>query len=220
MKTKISIIAIIIIIVGISSSNYFINLSTSIDTSLPYKDYYFRIGELNNKIIRDMFLFYDFENEEGYFKFRTGGREFINDLNVDIPREFNLTNVKILNSSSGEEIYFTEKDLTIYNPGGISIRNLGERNIEVLINLTSKNNSFQPNGRFRFKVGGTSEVTLNDDLIEEHRGALLKFYFGDKYRCSEQCFIIERLSNESIASFPMEFLISPNSFPIRILAFW
>lgn len=200
MRNKI--IISILIMIGVCFLSYnLIESSASMDTSLSYENYVFKIEGLNNKIIHDLFLSYNFEQEEGYFKFRIGGAGNIDILNVDIPKQFNLTSVKIFNSYNQKEINFSE-NLTVYSPGGFSLKNLGTQNIEVLINLTSINTSFQPNGRFKFNIEGASEVTLNDDFTEKHSGVLLEFYFGDKYRCLEQCFIIEKPINENITFFP------------------
>jgi len=202
LKTIIlSILFFLLLGLGIYSI-YLIRISTDIDISLPSKEYIFRVEGLNNKIVRDLFFFYDFEEEKGFFRFRTGGHGEIKDLDVNIPVEFNQTDVIIFNSSNGKELNLTEDKFSEYTPAGVSIREIGDENIEILINLTNRNNSFYPNGRFIFSFDTNSEVTLNDEEVDGYYGSLLKFNFGNKYRCSENCFILEEVTNKSVMALP------------------
>ena len=210
MKEKIKtiifwIILVILVLIGVYSYYYLIKPYSSLDISLPYRTYPFGIRNLDGKIIRDVYLDYDFQKEQGYFRFRTAGKGVIDNFRVDIPDQLNITNFKLFRGKKDITNNLSEEQFTIYSPGGISLRELNQsesEGIEILINFSAINNSFYPNGRFIFVADGVKEMTLNDDEVNAHHGTLLNFNFGNKYRCSEQCFIIEKLSNGSLNAFP------------------
>lgn len=186
-----------LIFIGIWSYYYLIKPASLIDVSLPYGTYAFGIRDLNGKIIRDVYLEHDFQKDQGFFRFRIGGKGIINKFRVEFPDQLNITNFTLTDWYNDSAYKLTEKQFTIFNPGGVGFRDLnklGLEGVEVLINFTSINNSFYPNGRFIFVADGVKEMTLNDDEVDAHYGNLLKFEFGNKYRCSEQCFIIEKLN--------------------------
>ncbi|GEM_PF-4157342 len=170
------------------------------DIALPSKPYKFYIDHLGDKIIRDFFIFYDFKKEQGYIKFRTAGKENIPELDIEIPKELFLENIEIIDVNSETKLSLTEQNFPGYyrTQNRINVPNINKQNINVIINFTNKNNTFYPNGIFDFQWVGPINVTLNQNTVNGRMNSLLYFIFGDRYRCSQQCFKLERIRNQKI----------------------
>ncbi|MEK6872097.1 MAG: hypothetical protein AABX16_04300, partial [Nanoarchaeota archaeon] len=206
-------IIILLSIIGLS----LIFISFSPDLTLPYQLNEFRIGPVgdvgvNKANIRDYLLSYDFEKQEGELKFRYwNGYNKDYRIYISVPKQvyiidppnLTLSNIYQVPLPLGKKEYCSiiNNKSEYSNYLDCQFKNISwNESIIFNIRLKSFEEKIYPNGRFVL-VNDIKDSTGSDNYISGDRNAIAKFDLGNKYRCSEPCWVNDYIgynSNENI----------------------
>ena len=148
----------IVLITLLILSVYLIFSSVTPNINLPHQENRFWISGLEENLVKDLSFSYDFEKDKGYFKFKVFKNiksENISRLDVFTPTNLNITDYSITEVHTNRKIESSNKKLRLDNDH-LTINQFGNQDIKVLINFTSLNNSFYPNGVFIFIFEGAN----------------------------------------------------------------
>jgi len=179
------IIFIIAVIFIIFLSIYIIWSNASPNTEISTKYYEFRVLSSSDKgYIHDYKLNYSFNTNQGDLSFSFyGNTQKIDYIIINLPKELNLSNysLKYEDNKSVNPCYQS------LNSPSIRCDNIiGNETIYVSLNVYDQNNSFNPNGIFSFIFPSKDTYAYNYE--DTYSYDLLRFDFGNKYRCSEKCY--------------------------------
>lgn len=156
---------------------------------LPFDTYLFEITSSEQKgYIRDYSFFYNFSESHGNINFRTSPN--ISTIYIEFPEHLQINNYSLIDEPTKRSLRLSE--VGAENKGSYFYINHLENSTLVLLEITSYNKSFYPNGVFMFR-----NMIIDITPTESEEREVLIFDLGG-YRCDGSFFVPIRLDTEGI----------------------